>query len=107
MEKLINGRHYPLWSQFVDRKHEWVGGTLRDEGDSMDQAMGMGKLETEILDITLEPNGQTSAYFSVVGKDFTCGFDVQYGGIGGGQGEWLTFGGYMNHEWHIRKPSRH
>ena len=29
----INGKVYPLWSQFVEKKQEWVGGTLQDEGD--------------------------------------------------------------------------
>ena len=26
----INGKTYPLWSQFVDKKDEWIGGILED-----------------------------------------------------------------------------
>lgn len=101
----VNGKEYPLWSQFVERQEEWIGGTLHDGGDSMDRAMGLGDLTTTITGIELTPNGEDSAYFSVNGEDFNCGFDVQYGGIGGGNGskEWLTFSGYMGHTWRIKK----
>ena len=30
----INGREYPLWSKFVERKAEWIGGVLEDFGDN-------------------------------------------------------------------------
>lgn len=103
---IVNGKEYPMWSQFVERKDEWIGGLLKDIGDSMDHRMGFGGGETEITDITLEPNGEDSAYFSVTGKDFSCGFDVQYGGVSGAQefGEdWLTFSGYGGHTWAIKQ----
>jgi len=35
----VNGKEYPLWGQFVERKEEWIGGLLLDEGDSMDRAL--------------------------------------------------------------------
>ena len=36
----IEGKEYPLWSQFVEKKEEWIG--------------GFGEAQTEIIDIKLE-----------------------------------------------------
>lgn len=96
---LINGKHYPLWQQFVDRQMEWIGGRLQnlDDGDIAETKIA----ETKITGIRLEPNGEDSAYFSVDGETFSCGFDVQYGGISGGEDGWLTFQGYGGHAWRI------
>ena len=100
----INGKTYPLWGQFVERKEEWMGGTLEDFGDSMDQHMFGADAHaiTTITDITLEPNGD-SAMFCVEGEKFGCGFDVQFGGITAGEEGWLTFSGYGGHRWRIQK----
>lgn len=105
----INDREYPLWSQFVERQQEWVGGILEDYGDSMDIALGCKPMTTKITGITLEPNGDDSAFFAVAGEDFTCGFDTKHGGISGSQDnekDWLTFSGYMNHRWRILQPKQ-
>ncbi len=101
----VNGKHYPLWSQFVERKKDWIGGILEDFGDNMDQALGLinGSMKTEITDILLEPNGKDSAKFMVVGKDFSCGFDVRYGGLDSSETGWLGFFGYGDHRWRIQK----
>ena len=99
---IVNGREYPLWSQFVEGKEKWIGGTLEDRGDSMDRALGLEGGGTEITDITLEPNGKDSAAFSVDGKDFSCGGDVGYLGITGGEKGWITFSGYGGHTWRIK-----
>lgn len=99
----VNGKEYPLWSQFIEKKDQWIGGTLEDSGDIMDRHMGAKTVSTEILDIRLEPNGEDSAYFTVTGKDFSCGFDVRHGGvIGNGKPGWITFSGYMGHTWRIQ-----
>ena len=110
MTMIVNGKEYPLWSQFVERKEEWIGGTLQDFGDTMDIAMGYNGGVTEITDITLEPNGKDSTFFSVHGKDFGCGFDVEVGGVTGmdelahfDTGLWLTFRGYGGHKWRIKR----
>lgn len=107
MQRTINGRHYPLWSQFIERKTEWIGGKLMDYGDNFDRAMAYKPHETEITDVTLEPNGEESAFFSIVGKDFTCGFSTEVGGISGGQegGDWLVFAGYGGQKFKIRKKT--
>lgn len=103
----VNGKQYPLWSQFVERKREWIGGILEDFGDSMDQRMfgddAHGK--TEVTDITLKPNGEESAMFSVEGKDFSCGFDATVGGVTAGEEGWITFSGYGGHTWRIKQSS--
>jgi hypothetical protein len=93
---VVNGREYPLWSQFVHRKAEWIGGRLQD--------LDMGVCEeTEITDIELEPNGADSACFLVSGPEWGCGFDVKHGGITAGEAGWLTFSGYGGHTWRIQK----
>ena len=101
---IVNGKVYPLWNQFVERKDEWIGGTLHEDGDSMDRAMGLDPMTTTITDIVLKPNGEESAYFGVVGEDFECGFDVGHGGLGPAyDDDWFTFVGYMGHSWRIKK----
>lgn len=92
---IINGRMYPLWSQFIERKQEWIGGILEDWD------MGV-HATTEIVDIELQPNGPDSAFFRVVGKDFSCGFDVGHGGITNGEEGFITFYGYGGHKWRIK-----
>ena len=97
---IVNGKHYPMWSQFVERKAEWIGGILVDNGLIFADTM-----ETKITDILLKPNGKDSAFFEIVGEDFSCGFDVSCGGITCNQfGEpWLTFAGYGGHVFRIKK----
>lgn len=90
----VNGKHYALWSQFVDRQKEWIGNTLEDYDNGMFAS-------TKITGITLVPNGADSAFFSIVGEDFTCGFDVAYGGIIGGEKGWISFSCYGGHSWRI------
>jgi hypothetical protein len=103
----VNGKIYPLWGQFVEKKSQWINGKLQDFGDSLDplrMSEDYYPIETTITDVRLEPNGDDSAFFSVVGKDFTCGFDVKYGGIAPENDEdWLTFRGYGGHKWRIKK----
>lgn len=100
---LVNGKEYPIWGQFVGKKEQFIGGTLEDFGDSMDRALfGSSAHRTTITDITLAPNGDNSAFFSVEGEKFGCGFDVKHGGITAGEDGWITFSGYGGHTWRIR-----
>lgn len=99
----VNGKFYPLWGQFVERQQEWIGGVLEDSGDNMDRSFGAGTMQTKITGITLEPTGENSAFFSVVGEEFTCGFNVKYGGVSSGKEGWITFSGYGGHIWRIKK----
>ena len=70
---LVNGRYYPLWQQFIDEKDRWIGGKMVE--------MDGPTIETVITGMKLEPNGAESAFFTVEGKDFNCGFDVHAGGL--------------------------
>ena len=83
----IDGKKYPLWSQFVGRKEEWIGGILEEFGDGFSDGG-----TTVITDITLEKEDD-DVYFSILGKDFSETFAVDCGGISGGQHEddWLHF----------------
>ena len=104
MEK-VNGRTYPLWSQFVEQKEKFIGGILEDHDNDPFCEPGVGR--TEIVDIELVPNGESSAFFRVVGKEFSCGFDVSVGGVCGSFSDpkngWMGFSGYGGHLWRIRK----
>ena len=103
--RYVNGKHYPMWEQLREKSGGYKGGVLTDFGDSIDKAIGLNTMQTEIIEIGLRENGENSAFFEVVGKDFTCGFDVSVGGISPyGPGMGLTFSGYGGHEWHIQKP---
>ncbi len=82
----VNGKTYPLWGQFVERKNEWIGGKLKEI--NIDPICGpIGEeTTTKIKDIELVPNGKESAFFRVIGEDFSCGFDARSGGVSGGEG---------------------
>lgn len=99
----INGKVYPMWSQFIEKKSQFIGGILEDSGDSMDRALGAKTIQTEIADVVLRANGSESAFFEVLGKDFSCGFDVRYGGIAAGEDGWITFSGYGGHSWRMKQ----
>lgn len=111
-------KRYQLWSQFVDRKDEWIGGMLHEMQqsfpklemhDTLPSSQSKAAKETEIVDIRLEPNGDDSAMFIIDGKDYSCGFDVHHGGIHVANGKdddsWLVFSGYGDHIFKIRKRS--
>ncbi len=108
---VVNGKRYSLWPQFVEKKYEWIGGTLQDRPDRDALAFGMempkgGWHETTITDVRFEPNGKDSALFAVDGKDFWCASDVRYLHVDpdhSGNG-WLAFGSYGGSLWRIRKP---
>lgn len=100
----VNGKNYPMWGQFVEKQNEFIGGVLDDSGDSMDRALGAIPMQTKITGITLEPNGKDSAFFSVNGEKFSCGFDVSIGGISNGENGWITFSGYGGHTWRMKQP---
>lgn len=104
----VNGKFYTLWGQFIDAKDDWIGGQLEDFGDSFDRSVfkELYPMKTEITDITLTPNGEDSAFFTVYGRDFGCGFDVKHGGISGGEEGWITFGSALGHEWRIKQPEK-
>lgn len=95
----INEKVYPMWSQFVEKKAEWIGGQLKE----IDMIMGEGEV-TEITDVTLEPNGEESAFLTFHGKKYGCGYDVRYCGIGGGQTPgWLTISSTGGDRFQIRR----
>ncbi len=85
----INGKSYPLWSQFVEQKERWIGGTVEEPSDGI--APGGS---TEITDISLEEQENGGVFFTVHGKDFNESFDIQYGGVGGPfEKGWVGFRG--------------
>lgn len=98
-----------IWEQLVDKRAKWIDGVLVDEGDSMDRRMGMvpeGGMMTTITGMSFEPCGEDAMMFSVIGKDFTCGFNTQYGGIDGSRCKdgRMAFAGYGGHTWYIKEP---
>jgi len=73
----INGKVYHMWGGLVENKSKMIGGILTDLGDNV---------KTKIKDVVLEPCGEDSAEFRVIGKDFTCGVNVKYAGLTGAEG---------------------
>ena len=102
----VNGKTYPMWGKFVEKQNEWINGILEDEGDYIDRRMGLTKQSTKITGIELKPNGETSAFFTICGKDFNCGSDVEVLGIGKGEEGWITFYGYGGHTFRIKQPAK-
>jgi hypothetical protein len=102
---IVNGKEYPLWGQFVERKSEWIGGILQETSDSFPRISNDGLNGTEIIDIALNPNGDDSAFFMVYGKDYKCGGDVGHIGITHGEEGWITISGYGGHEWRFKKAT--
>ena len=102
--ELINNKVYPLLGAIVDNKNKWINGVLEDFGDFMDVRIFGENAHciTSIVNISLKPNGPDSAYFTIHGKDFDCGFDVEYGGISSGELGWITFSGFQGHSFRIR-----
>jgi len=101
----INGKVYPMWSQLVAKKNEFIGGILEDSGDSLDRRLGAKPMQTIITDVVLRANGKDSAWFEFTGLLFSCGFDVHHGGISKGESGWLTFSGYGGHSWRVKTKS--
>lgn len=100
----VNGKHYLLWGQFVEKRNKFIGGILEDSGDKIDRVLfGVQPIQTKIKDIVLEPNSTDSAMFSIIGENFSCGFDVKYGGIINGEMGWITFAGYGGHTFRIKE----
>lgn len=58
----VNGKVYPFWGQFIEKKDGFIGCELEDFGDSMDRAIGLKPMKTIVTDITLKPNGEKSAF---------------------------------------------
>lgn len=102
---IVNGKNYPMWGQFIDIKHNLIGGILKHLSDSHPR-IAEEEHSTVITDITLEPNGKESAMFTIVGKDFSEGCDVQYLGVTGGEPGWVTFSGWNGHLFAIKKPQK-
>lgn len=108
-----------IWQQIAERKVEWIGGQLVEDGGSsvspseraflgMDQnAPDEG---TKIVDIEFLKNGKDSMKFMVYGENFSCGFDVHFGGVNGShpmsREGWLCLSGYGGHSWRIKKPEK-
>lgn len=96
---IVNGKSYPLWSQFVENQERWIGGILHDPGDVM-----TNPCTTKITGIELVPNGKSSAFFRIKGEDFDCGFDVSCGGVRASEEEGLKFVSYGGDTFSIKEP---
>ena len=99
-----------MWQRLVDKKDEWIGGTLVDCGDDMDRAWGLSAPNgtgerTLIVDFKL-----TDDEFNVIGEEFTCGGGRQHVGLSPyetpGDENTLTFRGYGNHQFYLIPPKK-
>lgn len=100
----VNGKTYPMWSQFVEKKEKWVGGEMF----SVDNMLGPAP-PTRIIDVDLIPNGDDSAMICFRGEDYDCTSDVQYCGIGTPHPEYpdhLAIHCFFGMEFYIRQAYR-
>jgi hypothetical protein len=104
VEIKLDANSYPVWRQFEEKQNMFIGGVLEDFGDTLVRQNGATSMQTKILGIKLEANGKDSAFFSVIGENFSCGFDVSVGEISDVDKEWITFRGVLEHIWRIKKP---
>lgn len=72
-KKFSNGKHYPMWGSIVDAQAKFIGGKLTD----LDAGAS-----TEITGLSLEEMSG-SVIFWMLGKDFDCSVNVEYGGVRG------------------------
>ena len=70
-----------IWEQIVEKKASFIGGTLHEHDDLC------GDMETEIVDIRLEPSKSNDLpdNFIVEGKDFRFMCNTKYLGMGSSQ----------------------
>jgi len=92
--KLVNGKFYPMWQDFVDKQGRFKGWLLLDEDDSFEPCVS-----TFVVGISLRPNGETSAFFEIEGEDYGCGADVSHLGMNAAEGGGFRFYGYGGHTW--------
>jgi len=102
----INGKRFPLWSQFVRDKEKWIGGILTETCSGPEFPPDLPKPSTKIVDIVLRPLGKDSAEFLVIGEEFECGGDVRFVALDPMkfEDEKFAFAGYGGHEWTIEIP---
>lgn len=98
---------FPMWSQFVEKKKSFIGGVLQELQDSWPRVSDEESTKTVITDIRLTPNGEESAFFEVIGKDYSCGGSTSVLGITAGENDWITFSGYGGHKWRITTPNNY
>jgi hypothetical protein len=92
---MVNGKEYPLYSKFVEEKDKWIGGLLEEEGQT-----------TEIVDVELSPNGTESAFFWIIGDEFDCGFDTEYGWYNLEKKDgWTEFFGWGDNKFRIKEKN--
>ncbi len=105
-EKLDLTKYSDLMA-LVENKNNYIGWTLIDSGDIIDRGLGLVNkpLTNKVIDVEFSLNkDKTSAFFSIVGNKFTCGFDVEHGGIRKQINEnELEFYGYAGHSFLIHK----
>lgn len=104
----ISLEKYPDLVKLVETKAKYIGWKMVDSGDAMDRKMfGNQQVGTVVTDIQFElDKDQTGANFTIKGKDFDCGFAVEYGGgvrKFDDKATTLHFYGFMGHSFIITK----
>ncbi len=88
-----------MWQELVDNKKEWKGGVLEEicEAGPFEQCAQANP--TKIKNIKFKEE-----YIDFIGEDYSCGFDIELGGVIPGEEGWLTMEGPYGHQFRIRKP---
>jgi len=101
-KKELDLTKYSNLTEIAENQEKYIGWIMEDSGDSMDRRMGAKPMATKVKGIEFELNeNKTGASFSVIGEEFTCSFNVEYGYLSHKDDEELIFRGYGGHEWRI------
>ena len=97
-----------MWQRLVDKKDEWIGGTLVNCGNQFDCGWNKatpGGERTKIVDLLL-----TEKMFSIIGQEFLCGGMLNHIGLSPydtpGDEDTLTFVGIENHRFYMIPPKK-
>ena len=97
-----------MWAEFVERKADWIGGTLVDTGNTFGHT-GL-PIRTPIVDMSFK-----KGFFAIHGERFSCGGDRTVLGIAPRRAvgqvdapdDSIFFIGYGGHRWWIEPPTRY
>lgn len=105
---MITKNERKILKEIVEHKNLFVGGLLQDFGDDLrrftddlSRKVRYRMLETRIVHISL-----TRGFFKVDGKKFSCGFDMESGNIIYRERGWITFRGFLGHQWRIQAANK-
>lgn len=95
----VNEKEYQLWSQFVEKKNDFIGGILESPARHSNNT-----ITTIITDITLSKSCYDSYIFTIEGRGFSSFLNTAQGKIVNKEPGWTIFYDGQGGECKIKKP---